>query len=529
MTGPKYFAFLSYAHQDAREATALSRYLETFRVPVKLGGPEQTLPKRMYPVFRDRDELSSSTDLGEAIRSALAASGALIVLCTPAAAQSRWVNEEIRTFRRVGNPQRIFPVLLADTAEGAVPPALQDGAHPLIYLRKRPREARMQLAAELLGVNEDALARSVRAATRADRLRAFSAAAAAILAIAIGVTGYESDHPKFSTLHLVGYSGFAQSDSVSIEDITQDAHDPVWFFARGKQSDIGRVAADGRITLYPIPTFTPGYPDESDLPDVVAAAPDGTLWFADNVGHRIGKLEPDGRVREYETPASRSIPGMTLYSNVAGMTAGPDGAIWFTLPGSDEGQIGRITADGHITQYPVHLDSRPSGIALGPDGALWFTDDASVAANSVLVAANTIGRITTRGRITEFALPTASADPLSITAGPDGALWFTERTANKIGRITTSGHVVEYAVPGANGGLEDIAAGPDGALWFTDDNGEIGRITTDGKITGYTVPTDTDAGPGPITAGPGRALWVVSAGVGNHIWRLSAGHWFFGI
>ena len=40
--------------------------------------------------------------------------------------------------------------------------------------------------------------------------------------------------------------------------------------------------------------------------------------------------------------------------------------------------------------------------------------------------------------ITEFPLPTGSGAPLAITAGPDGALWFTESEANKIGRITTA-------------------------------------------------------------------------------------------
>src|SRR5712691_9678229 len=39
----------------------------------------------------------------------------------------------------------------------------------------------------------------------------------------------------------------------------------------------------------------------------------------------------------------------------------------------------------------------------------------------------------------EFPIPTANSSPNDITAGPDGALWFTEGTANKIGRVSTSG------------------------------------------------------------------------------------------
>ncbi len=54
---------------------------------------------------------------------------------------------------------------------------------------------------------------------------------------------------------------------------------------------------------------------------------------------------------------------------------------------------------------------------------------------------DTIGRITTAGSFTAFRLPTDGSDgsrPRSITAGPDGNLWFTEELAGEIGRITTS-------------------------------------------------------------------------------------------
>jgi len=70
--------------------------------------------------------------------------------------------------------------------------------------------------------------------------------------------------------------------------------------------------------------------------------------------------------------------------------------------------------------------------------------------------------------IGEYPVPTANSKPEDITAGPDGALWFTEDYGNKIGRITTAGVITEYPVPTANSYPEGIAAGPDGALWFTE-------------------------------------------------------------
>ena len=73
------------------------------------------------------------------------------------------------------------------------------------------------------------------------------------------------------------------------------------------------------------------------------------------------------------------------------------------------------------------LIAGPDQIAAGPDGNLWFTE----------AFGNKIGRITTAGVITEFAVPTAGSGPFGITAGPDGAVWFLESFSNKIGRITT--------------------------------------------------------------------------------------------
>jgi hypothetical protein len=71
---------------------------------------------------------------------------------------------------------------------------------------------------------------------------------------------------------------------------------------------------------------------------------------------------------------------------------------------------------------------------------------------------NKIGRITTGGTITEFAVPTPDSAVQDIAAGPDGALWFTEFDANRIGRITADGGPPgQQGAPGAPG-----AVGPPG-------------------------------------------------------------------
>ncbi len=86
-----------------------------------------------------------------------------------------------------------------------------------------------------------------------------------------------------------------------------------------------------------------------------------------------------------------------------------------------------------------------------------------------------MGAVTTTGQVTNYSGPGIS-NPGQITAGPDGALWFTNFGGNSIGRITTTGTVTSnYSGVSAPAG---ITAGPDGALWFTNiDGNSIGRIT----------------------------------------------------
>src|SRR5215217_4747350 len=119
----KYWAFISYSHADESWARWLHRTMETYKVPKALAGtktPEGAVrPRRLYPLFRDRDELSSASSLTANIRGALAGSRNLIVICSPRAAGSRWVNEEIRTFRTLGRGDRVFCLIVDGEPGGA--------------------------------------------------------------------------------------------------------------------------------------------------------------------------------------------------------------------------------------------------------------------------------------------------------------------------------------------------------------------------------------------------------------------------
>jgi streptogramin lyase len=164
---------------------------------------------------------------------------------------------------------------------------------------------------------------------------------------------------------------------------------------------------------------------------------------------------------------------------------------------------------GHITEYTLREPegSEPIAITQGPDGALWFTESQG----------EKIGRITTAGKITTYNVPTKNAVPWGITAGPDGALWFTENLTGQIGRVTTAGQFSEYKIPTSGVALPWlITAGSDGALWFVE-GGYIGRVTVSGQFSRFPA-----APLGGITAGPDGALWFGNGlGSGGGIARLT--------
>ncbi|MHA6205282.1 TIR domain-containing protein [Dyella soli] len=117
----RYRAFISYSHQDKSWADWLHKALETYAIPARLVGQTTAagvVPRRLAPVFRDRDELASATDLGRKVNEALAASANLVVICSPRSAASRWVNEEVLAFKRLGRSEHIF-CLIVDGEPGA--------------------------------------------------------------------------------------------------------------------------------------------------------------------------------------------------------------------------------------------------------------------------------------------------------------------------------------------------------------------------------------------------------------------------
>ena len=126
--------------------------------------------------------------------------------------------------------------------------------------------------------------------------------------------------------------------------------------------------------------------------------------------------------------------------------------------------IGRITTAGVVTNYTGTGISDPYGITAGPDGALWFTNDGN----------NSIGRITTAGVVTNYTgtghRPTRTGSRPAPTAPCGSPTSATTRS----GGSPPPGSSPTTPAPGISR-PHGITAGPDGALWFTNSRQQLDR------------------------------------------------------
>lgn len=201
----------------------------------------------------------------------------------------------------------------------------------------------------------------------------------------------------------------------------------------------------------------------------ICMGPDNNLWFTRT--NYICKLTYSGTVTAY---------GGAL-GTMESICTGPDGNLWACAYGGNA--IIKCTPSGTTTTYACTANSSPYGICAGNDGNLWFSENGTL---------NGIGKITTSGVITDYAIPTATCQPRGVCAGPDGNIWFAEYNADKVGFVTTSGSFTEYAVPNT-GTIHpcDVSAGPDGNIWYIGagtGTGYVGYLTPDSNgVSGATA------------------------------------------
>jgi streptogramin lyase len=304
---------------------------------------------------------------------------------------------------------------------------------------------------------------------------------------------------------------FTETDGACAADPNNPDAPPGTCGAIGEMTSSGSVLGE-----YPLP-------NQASSPSGITIGPDGAIWFTESGNDAIGRLDPS-RAQPGTSDGITEYPVPTAGAEPTEITVGPDRNLWFTERGFNDGnRIGELapaqaqpgTSDG-ITEYCIrgkgstgqpcmtpaltqysYAGLEPTGIVSGPDGRLWFTEtnpycsDPGLAGETApdgqtLTASScdpydngsgnddgigVVGAISTTGTVSEYALPATQGQeqndqPLMITSGPDGALWFTEYNASAIGRITPAGSITQYEIPGSDTQPTAITEGPDGQVWF---------------------------------------------------------------
>jgi tetratricopeptide (TPR) repeat protein len=308
------------------------------------------IPKTLRPIFRDRQDFDAGASLGAETIAALDDSATLILLASPAAARSKYVNEEVRLFRS-RHPGRLLIPLIVDGDTGdpekeCFPPALRfavgpDGAitdtHVDVLaadLREKGDGFELALAkvvARLIGLApDDVYRRAERERRRQNRLRAAVGAVIVVLGLAGGGFYWQS-HQQKQTLNeiaaLVDKYSLATPAEAAVPGRRQSLTVAITAIAEGAATDPRYAQA--------LALLKAGKPDAAE-PLLKAVAEDKAARADKNAidaaaAYRnlasIAAVSDPGRARDYYAQAARLDPsdmlGMYLYG-------------WFQL---DAGQL----------------------------------------------------------------------------------------------------------------------------------------------------------------------------------------------
>ena len=161
-TQRRFAAFMSYAHADSAVAAKLQSRLERYRLPKHLAQSHPGGQAALGQIFRDREDLAAAPSLSDAIRAAISEAEALVVICSPDAAASRWVGEEIALFRALHPDRPILAAVVRGAPEEAFPAALTEGGNePLAADLRKEADGQtlgfLKIVAGIAGVPLDAL------------------------------------------------------------------------------------------------------------------------------------------------------------------------------------------------------------------------------------------------------------------------------------------------------------------------------------------------------------------------------------
>jgi streptogramin lyase len=287
----------------------------------------------------------------------------------------------------------------------------------------------------------------------------------------------------------------------------------------------------------------------------LAAGPQGTLWAA-GVDHAdqpernfLIEMSPVAAPRTFVDRSSAGTPG------IGELIRGPEGEMWFSVPGADE--VDRFDAGAEVLHHLLLVPGeRPTGL-VAAQGDVWATlagvseiaqitpgrasaPDDSTVVNWTLGEGTSLSRIvlgsdnnlwaieagtgrvvreSLRGAYAPVALETgeesfAGTINSDIAAGDDGNIWVSQRDRPTVGKLVPDedGEGVNYTrYKVAGGPTTFLSPGPAHDIWFADQAGMIGSISSRGTNGEPACATKLCAAP--ITAlarGPEGKIWFAA-------------------
>jgi tetratricopeptide (TPR) repeat protein len=320
----RYRAFISYSRSDLRYAAQLQRDLEGFRIPRAIVDRLGVPGNRVRPIFRDASDLPAATGLGSALSEALENSDSLIVICSPGACASQWVNKEIQEFRRLRGEEAKILTVIAPTAGNTLAekmfPAALGTSSPLAADSRKSEDGRrmavLKIVAGLFEIGLDDLIR--RDSRRRHNTLVAGITGATMVAVTMGIL-----------------AAFALSARQDAQRRLTQSEDLITFMLgdlRDQLTPIGRVGVLKSVGDRALAYFESL--DDSDLTDVALLRKSRNLYQVGDVYFKIRdyesalksfrlsldqtrlltEAEPDDNERLYEFAQAEFYAGSAAYN-----------------------------------------------------------------------------------------------------------------------------------------------------------------------------------------------------------------------
>jgi WD40 repeat protein len=342
-------AFISYSRRDTRFAAALERALKRYRPPKGLSAP----PRRLN-VFRDQEDFTG-VEYSEAVARHLRGARRLVVVCSPHARQSEYVNDEVRLFAESHAATDIVSVIIAGVPNNEAPPGHEAAAFPAALCERlavplasdyrgfdarwhgpgsrRFRGAWYKLLADVLGCSRAEVEERERRRRLRQRLGwgGTSVVVTAVLALALYMAGARGRTARSNEL-----AGQAMSVVRSDPELAT-----LLALEAANQMDTPAAVSALRVALAQLPDLQIVVAPGADLstPRAIAFAPDG---------RRMAIADPRAkpRVVDVETGTVSEL-GPDRAAPVEKLAWSPDGAL-----------IAAVDEEGHTVVYDAATDKR---------------------------------------------------------------------------------------------------------------------------------------------------------------------------